>query len=562
MKYQLLRKYANTVVNKTQTKIIVCIFLMVATFCVYLQVQSHQFINFDDDLYITNNINVQAGLTRNSFTWAFTTSHPPYWHPLTWLSHMLDYQLYGLDPKGHFLTNVCLHMASVLITFLALTHITGALWQSCFVSAMFAFHPINVESIAWLAERKNILSTLFFFLTIWAYGFYVNTSTLKRYGLVVLFFTLGLMSKPMVVTLPFVLLLLDYWPLKRLKIWKENGHDKISKIQPARNLTVLKLLIEKIPLFLLSIALSITTVHYQKIAGAVKPLDQFSFQTRLTNSMLSYLKYLGKLVWPSELSILYPHPGNTLPVWQGIFCLIALICITIISIRLINKAPYFAIGWFWYMGTLIPVIGIIQVGLQAMADRFAYIPQIGIFIIVAWGAPELLSKWRHKQKVLSAAGGIIIIALLTTTSNQLSHWKNSTTIFQHAIDVTDNKYPDIGVAYNNLAIAQFSEQNIKGAIYNLKIAIQLRPNDFKAHQNLGVALFSNQKIKEAIYHYNKSIMINPNYAKSYFNLGKAQFQLGEIKKAIHSFRKTLQLKPDHTKAKNSLKLALLRLQEG
>jgi tetratricopeptide (TPR) repeat protein len=277
--------------------------------------------------------------------------------------------------------------------------------------------------------------------------------------------------------------------------------------------------------------------------------------------MVSYIKYLGKMLWPTELSILYPHPGNALPVWQGIFCCFALIGITIISIRLINKAPYFAIGWFWYMGTLIPVIGIVQVGLQAMADRFTYIPQIGIFIIIAWGAPELLSRWRQKKKVLSASGGIIILALLTTTSNQLSRWKNSITIFQHAIEVTDKKYPDFGIAYNNLAIAQFGEQKIKEAIYNLKMAVQLRPKDFKAHQNLGVALFTDQKISESIYHYNKAIELNPNYAKSFFNLGKAQMQQGKIKKAIHNFRKTLKLKPNHAKAKNSLKLALLRWQE-
>jgi protein O-mannosyl-transferase len=534
---------------------------MVATFYVYSQVQSHQFINFDDDLYITNNINVQAGLTSKSYIWAFTTSHPPYWHPVTWLSHMLDYEMYGLHAKGHHLTSLFFHIANVLILFIVLSRMTGELWKSGLVAAMFAFHPLNIESVAWIAERKNILSTLFFLLTIWAYVCYVHTSTLKRYGLVVLFFTLGLMSKPMLVTLPFVLLLLDYWPLKRLKVWHENDHNETSEIKAAINPNALKLLIEKIPLFLLSIALSITTVYFQKIAGAVQSLDRFPFQTRLVNSMVSYIKYLGKMLWPTELSILYPHPGNALPVWQGIFCCFALIGITIISIRLINKAPYFAIGWFWYMGTLIPVIGIVQVGLQAMADRFTYIPQIGIFIIIAWGAPELLSRWRQKKKVLSASGGIIILALLTTTSNQLSRWKNSITIFQHAIEVTDKKYPDFGIAYNNLAIAQFGEQKIKEAIYNLKMAIQLRPKDFKAHQNLGVALFTDQKIRESIYHYNKAIELNPNYAKSFFNLGKAQMQQGKIKKAIHNFRKTLKLKPNHAKAKNSLKLALLRWQE-
>ena len=348
--------------NDTLTKFAIFIFLMLATFCSYSQVKDHEIINFDDDLYITNNMNVQAGLTSESVLWAFTTSHPPYWHPVTWLSHIIDCQLYGLHPKGHHLTNLVLHISSVLILFTVLLRMTGALWQSGFVAAMFAFHPLNVESVAWIAERKNVLSTFFWLLTIWAYIRYTEKLTIKRYGLFFLFFILGLMSKPMLVTLPFVLLLLDYWPLKRFKLEQKMGNNETPEINTAKGSNVFQLLAEKIPLFFLAIGLSIATVHFQKLAGAVKSFDLIPMQARLTNAMVSYLEYLGKMIWPNGLSILYPHPGNALPVWQGILCCIALIGITITSIKLISKAPYFVVGWLWYLGTLVPVIGVVQVG--------------------------------------------------------------------------------------------------------------------------------------------------------------------------------------------------------
>jgi len=434
--------------NKT-VKIIICIFLVLATATIYSQVQDHEFVSFDDPIYIQNP-NVKAGFTSESVKWAFTTMNSEDWHPMTWLSHMLDYQLYGLHPKGHYLTNLFLHISSVLILFIVLLRMTGALWQSGFVAAMFALHPLNVESVAWIAERKNVLSTLFWLLTMWAYIHYAEKPTVKRYGLVFLFFTLGLMSKPMLVTLPFVLLLLDYWPLRRLKFEQERGGNEISEKNTARRSEVFRLVLEKIPLFLLTTGLSIVTFLAEKSTGAIA--ENLTFSTRLTNAMVSYLEYLGKMIWPSGLSILYPHPGNALPVWQGILCGMVLVGITIISIRLIRKVPYFAVGWFWYLGTLVPVIGIVQVGGQAMADRYAYVPLIGIFIIAAWGVPELISKWRYKEKVLSISVGIIIPTLLVTTWWQVSHWKNSITIYKHAIRVTDKKYPNLALIHNNLGI--------------------------------------------------------------------------------------------------------------
>jgi protein O-mannosyl-transferase len=581
--------------NDTLTKVVICTFLMLATFCSYSQLKDHEFINFDDDLYITNNLNVQAGLSSESVLWAFTTSHPPYWHPVTWLSHIIDYQLYGLHPKGHYLTNLFLHISSVLMLFIVLLRMTGALWQSGFVAAMFALHPLNIESVAWIAERKNVLSTFFWLITVWAYIYYSEKPNFKRYGLVFFFFTLGLMSKPMLVTLPFVLLLLDYWPLGRWKLGQERGIDEVLDKKTTNRPEFLKLLLEKIPLLLLAIGLSIATFYFQNIAGAVKSLDIFPLQVRLANAIVSYFEYLGKMLWPSGLSILYPHPGNNLSTWQVILCGMALAGITIFSIRLIRKLPYFAVGWFWYLGTLIPVIGVVQVGGQAMADRFVYIPLIGIFIIVAWGLPELISKWRYKEKVLSVSSGIIIFTLLITTWEQVSHWKNSITIFRHTIRVTDTKHPSFAVIHNNFGVALFADRKNEEAISHFKMAIKLMPTDIKAHYNLGIALFAGQKNEEAIAHYKMAIKLQPNYTSAHYNLGNALFavkkteeaishykmaielmpnlsnahynlgyalvQKGDMKEAAHHFRETLKLRPDLVAARDSLKFALLRSQE-
>ena len=416
---------------------------MVATFCIYSQVQDHEFINFDDNEYVTNNLKVQAGLTRESVSWAFTTSDHATWFPITWLSHMLDYQLYGLHPKGHHLTSLFLHIANALILFIVLSRMTGALWQSGFVAVIFALHPFNVESVAWVAQRTNVLSTFFWLLTMWAYIRYVEKPNIKRSGLMVLFFALGLMSKPMLVTLPFVLLLMDYWPLRRFKLGQEKGNGDIPEKYTDKGPDILRLVREKIPLFLLATGAGIVTFIVQKSGGALQSMETISLSARLTNAMVSYLEYLEKTVWPKGFAVFYPHPGNALAAWKGILCGLALVGITAIVIKFIRKAPYLAVGWFWYLGTLVPVIGIVQVGLQAMADRYAYVSLIGIFIIVAWGLPELMAKWRHRDKVLTILAGVWIPILMTMTWAQIGHWKNSITIFEHAISVTDKNYPTL-----------------------------------------------------------------------------------------------------------------------
>jgi tetratricopeptide (TPR) repeat protein len=544
-------------VNNTRTKVIICIFLIVATFCVYAQVQDHEFINLDDDLYITNNLNVQAGLTRESVKWAFTTLHPPYWHPVTWLSHILDYQLYGLNPKGHYLTNLFFHIANSLLLFLVLLRMTGAVWQSAFVATMFAFHPLNVESVAWIAERKNVLSTLFWLMAMWAYLRYAEKPTIKRYGLVFLFFTLGLMSKPMLVTLPFVLFLLDYWPLRRLKFGQERSRNETSEKTTGKGLGLFRLVLEKVPLFCLIIASSIVTFYTQKIAGAVKSLDLFPLQPRLTNAMVSYLEYLGKIIWPEKLAVFYPHPGNALSVWQGVLCGLALVGVTIISIKLIRKAPYFAFGWFWYLGTLVPVIGIVQVGWQAMADRFIYIPLIGIFIIVAWGLPELMAKWRYKKKVLSISAGILILILMPITWIQVSHWKNSITIFKHAIRVTDKTHPTFALVHNNLGIALVPEGKNREAISHYKMAIRIKPDYALPHHNLGIALVAEGKNEEAISHYKMAIKLKPYYADAHYNLGVALIYVKMTEEAIDYFKEAIRIRPGFADAHYNLGIALV-----
>jgi len=576
--------------NKT-LKVAICIFLMVATFAIYWQVQDHEFVSFDDPIY-TQNPNVKAGFTSESVKWAFTTMDSEDWSPVNWLSHMLDYQLYGMHPKGHHLTNLFFHIANALLLFMVLHRMTGALWQSGFVAAMFAFHPLNVESVAWVAERKNVLSTLFWLLTMWAYIHYAAKPTIKRYGLVFLFFTLGLMSKTMLVTLPFALLLLDYWPLRRLKFKQERGGNETSEKNTAKRSEVFRLVREKIPLFLLSVVFSITT-----FIAAPTSLQALSIplKERIIHSLITYLAYLQKMFWPSKLSSFYPHPENALSVTQGIFCGMVLVGITFISIRLIRKAPYFAVGWFWYLGTLVPVIGIVQAGWQAMADRYAYVPLIGIFIIVAWGLPELMTKWRYKKKALVTLAVIVIPLAIMTTWVQVSYWKNDIILYKHAIDVAEKKYPglarthynlgnalrregknseaishhkmaiglkpDYANPYNNLGAVLFAEQKNEEAISQYKMAIKIKPDYALAHYNLGIALVAEGKNEEAISHYKMAIKLNPDFADAYNNLGGVLFNANMTEEAIDYFKEAIRIRPDFTAAQKNLETVLLRSGE-
>jgi len=548
----------DTTVNDTRAKVAICIFLMVATFSIYSQVQDHGFINFDDNILVTESSLVQAGLTNENIIRVFTTTHFGGWTPITSISYMLDYQLYGLNPKGFLLTNLFFHIANSLLLFLILFRMTGAIWQSAFVATMFALHPLNVESVAWVAERKNVLSTLFWLLTIWAYIRYAEKPTTKRYSLVFLLFAFGLMSKSMVVTLPFVLLLLDYWPLERFKLGRREREFKIAQKDKYFNgeKNISKLVLEKFPLLILSALCSITALILFEKAGESVAQDPVSILTILTNVLISYFEYLWKMLWPKGLAILYAHPGNTLAVWKGVLCGIALLVITTISIKLIRKAPYFVVGWFWYLGTLIPVIGFITLGHHLIADRYAYLPLIGIFVIIAWGVPELLKEWRYRKNVLKASAGILILTLMLITWIQVSHWKNSITVFKHAIRVTDKKYPGFSVVHNNLGNALLNKGRISEAISHYKMAIKINPDYALAHNNLGNALSAERKNEEAISHYKIAIKLKPDFALAHYNLGIALVAERKIEEAISHYKMAIKLKPDYAEAHNNLGNAL------
>jgi hypothetical protein len=549
--------------NFTQAKTVICVFLMVATFCVYSQVEDYEFTNWDDTIYCCLEA-YEDGFTIENVKWAFTTFDGSFWFPLTLLSHLSDFELYGFHAKGHHLTNVLIHISNTLILFIVLLRMTGAFWQSAFVAVVFACHPLNVESVAWIAERKNVLSTLFLLITVWAYIQYVEKPTVKRYGLVFLFFTLGLMTKSMLVTLPFALLLLDYWPLRRLKLGQEIDSTEVFEKNTTQKSKIFRLVLEKVPLFLLTVGFSIVTVIAQKrFQEEGNYTELLPFSERLINSIVSYMEYLRKVIWPENLAFFYPYPGDTL--WKGILCGMALMGITIIAIKFIRKAPYFVVGWFWYLGTFLPVIGIVPVGGgwpgSVMSDRYSYVPLIGIFIIIAWGLPQLISKCRYKEKILSISAGIVILMLMMTTREQVSHWQNSITIFRHTIKVTDKKYPNLAIVHNNLGIALFAEQKNEEAISNFRIAIKLLPNEMKAHYNLGIALVTESKIEEAISHYKMAIKLKPYFTDAHYNLGIILLQKGEVKEAVHHFRETLRLRPSFVEARNKLDFALLQLQE-
>ena len=553
----------DTAVNNTRAKVLICIFLAVATFSVYLQVKDHEFIDYDDKAFISQNSNIKSGLSKESVIWAFTTTLSGSWEPITWLSHILGYQLYGSSSKNHHLINVFFHITNAVLLFIVLLRMTGALWQSGFVACMFALHPMNVESVAWLMERNMLLCTLFWLLTMLVYIHYTEKPSIKRYSLVILFFALGLMSKSMIVTLPFVLLMMDYWPLKRLKVNQKKYNDKFEMDFVIKRSEVLRLVLEKIPLLILSLGLSITIFKLAEGYEGTDYMAAVSFFGRLNNGMVSYLEYLAKTVWPTGLAVIYPHPLNTLAAWKGILCGMALLGVTFFSIRFIKKSPYFAFGWFWYLGVLVPVIGIfVQVGGElAMADRYAYLPLIGIFIIIAWGLPELIARWRHREKILSISAGIIISMLMATTWIQLSYWKNTLDLFKRAISVANKKDPNFknpnhALLYNHLGLVFYNMGKPEESTSHYEMAIKIAPDLAMAHTNLGISHLSMGNTEEAISHYKTAIKFNPNHAHGHYNLGIVLFALGKIKEAISHYQTAIKLNPNYAAAHNNLGLIL------
>jgi protein O-mannosyl-transferase len=539
---------------KRSSDALIIVFLTISILVVYWQVRTFEFISFDDYLYVRDNPHIIQGLSLTNIKWAITSLYAANWHPLTWLSHMTDGELFGLKPGMHHFTNVFFHIANTLLLFYFLRRMTDDVWKSAIVAALFALHPLHVESVAWVSERKDVLSTFFWMLTMISYSWYVKHRTAGRYLAVAACYALGLMSKPMLVTLPVVLLLLDFWPLKRTELIKtEEENASARRYMPASGIRwsgILPLILEKGPLFLLAGAASILTILAQKGSGAISTLDMVPLYIRFENASISYITYLGKTIWPFHLAIFYPYP-KMFNILLVVGSLLLLVLVTLLVLMLIRRLPFLIVGWFWFLVTLVPVIGIAQVGSQAMADRYTYIPLIGIFIIVAWGLPEFLDKWRSGRHILAGIFCAIVPILMWVTWLQIGYWKNNVTLFSHAIKVTSDNY----LAHDSLGAALFDKGEIDAAIYQYTEALKIKPKYMNAQNNLGAALAKQGKYMEAINHYRESLLINPDFASAHYNLGIALAGVGKTDEAVKEYKAAIQIDPQYVSAYNNLGLA-------
>jgi Flp pilus assembly protein TadD len=546
--------------HRHYSKLLIGLFLIVATVLVFWPVKNHEFLNYDDNEYVTENPQVKDGLTFKGFLWAFTTTHAANWHPITWLSHMMDCDLYGLAPGGHHLTNVLFHIANALLLFFILHRMTKALWVSGFVAALFAVHPLHVESVAWVAERKDVLSTFFWMLTLGAYLYYVKRPGVGRYSWVIAFFGLGLQAKPMVATLPFVLLLIDYWPLRRFR--SGPSEDGPSSEGPSRisfrkqTSSALGLFSEKIPLFVLSAASSLFTYLAQQKGGGLKSVEAYPLATRAVNAMVSYAGYIRKMIWPEGMAFFYPYP-ETFPIWEVVGSILLLSCISFLVVRYARKHPFLLVGWLWYLGTLVPVIGLIQVGNQAMADRYTYIPLVGLFLVAGMGFSCLSEKWRYRKVFLGASMGLALLLLMVITRLQVNHWQNNFTLFEHALKVTSDNF----LAHNNLGVAVAEQGKLDEAIAHFREAIRINPNYLDAHYNLGVNLAKQGKYEEAMDHYKEAFRIAPHDAETHNKVGILLAREGKQREAIDHFAEALRSRPGFAAARCNLGLALAELGE-
>jgi tetratricopeptide (TPR) repeat protein len=529
-----------------QNKTILSVVLVIFTLVVFSQTASHQFINFDDPGYLTNNPVVKGGISVAGFAWAFTATAMSNWHPLTWLSHMTDVQLFGMNPAGHHLMSVFFHALAALLLFLLLSRITGAIWRSFAVAALFALHPLHVESVAWVAERKDVLSCVFWLITLLFYACYVKKPGYRFYLLSLLSFILGLMSKPMVVTMPLVMLLLDYWPFNRFK------DAELSQNGYARFLLLVK---EKIPFFLLSALSAVITIYGQHKGGAMATLEKVPVGLRIENALISYIKYIGLMIWPHDLAILYPFPKSLL-LWQSIAAGFLLMVCSVAVLRSRKRFPYLLTGWFWYVITLLPVIGFIQVGGQALADRYTYIPLTGLFIVCCWLIPDLLAGRRHREAILGALAGLVISALTATTWHQLGYWKDNLSLYRHTLAVTTDNY----LILNNYGIALDEKGDLAGAYRYFQETLRVNPRSISAYNNLGALWVRWGNFPEAIKQYALALEIDPSYALARSGMGKAMAGLGRYDEAIWQYQEALRIDPSLTETR--LGLAILLMKTG
>jgi Flp pilus assembly protein TadD len=548
---------------------VLCLLLVAVTLAVYWPVMRCDFVNYDDPAYFTSNVHVQTGLTLPNIVWTFSTRQTANWHPLTWLSLMLDVELFGDGPIGPHFTNLLFHLANTVLVFLLLRRLTAANWRSAFVAALFALHPLHVESVAWIAERKDVLSTFFGLLSLWAYACHAQRVTgdqpspgfgaagtcrvtrmesiLSRvtchvsrfYWLAVFFFTLGLMSKPMLVTLPFVMLLLDWWPLRRVAgdKWQMTG--------------IARLVWEKIPFFVLSAISCVVTLIAQQKGGSVVSLMNISLTGRIENVFVSYARYLGKTFWPVNLAVLYPHPGH----WAAgmvVFSLMLVIGLSVAAVRIGRGLPFVFTGWFWFVGTLIPVIGLVQVGNQSMADRYTYVPMIGLFIILAWGLGESCASRRLPRQLMIMAALFLLVASALRTRDQISHWQNSETLFRHTLAVTQNN----SIAYNDLGTYLSKRGQMTEAMDCFTKSLQINPDNSDVLYNLGNALAKSGNLDGAVDNYRRALQIAPTRTDILNNLGIVLARREQFADAAACFEKALKLKPDEAVTHNNFAMAL------
>jgi len=530
--------FNKTAIIPQKQKLIVYIFLAMITFAGYWQVHQFEFINFDDNVYVSENVVVQSGLTKEGFFWAFSTKYFGLWNPLVWLSFMADYQFYGLNAGGYHVTNLILHILSTLLLFRLFSTMTGEIWKSAFVAAFFALHPLHVESVAWVSERKDVLSAFFWMLTLCLYVFYTEKQSIKRYLLIVFSFVLALLSKPMVVTLPLIMILLDYWPLKRFE-----NQNRLSD-------TIVWQLREKLPFIVLSAVLIAFTLYVPNEQQAFE--KSFSVMSRLANAPVAFVTYLVKTFWPHNMAIFYPFPSH-IPAWQIVGSVLLIITMTAAVMVTVKRLPHLFVGWFWFIITIAPVIGILQIGDFAMADRYHYLPSIGIGVMLAWGIPHVIKREVLRKYILLPVALVFLASLAFLAWQQCAYWRNNIELWNHAIQATQDNY----MAHNNLASALLEKGETEKAMHHYHKAIDI--NHYPAaYYNIGIIYYRLEQYQQSIDYFKKAIHEKADYAAAYFNLGIIYQTLGLQQHALEQYNEATHLLPGHANAYNNKALIYLK----
>ncbi len=545
--------YPMSVLNQDKyQKSAVILLLVVAAFAAFAQVLDCGFINFDDPGYVTNNVHIRDGLSPKAILWSFTSTAQSNWHPLTWISHALDCSLFGLNPAFHHAMSLCLHLLSSIVLFLVLDRVTRARWQSAFVALVFAIHPLHVESVAWISERKDVLSGLFWMLTIGAYARYRRSPGAGSYLLTLGTFAAGLLAKPMMVTLPFVLILLDYWPFRIIQPASTSSVSGKATLRRQLQQSVY----EKIPFFVLSLGSSVVTYMVQRQGGSMASSDALAFSDRAANALTSYGTYIWKSLVPTDLAIFYPYPDAGVPMRELVLAVVVLAVLTIIVWRERVRAPYLIVGWLWFLGTLVPVIGLVQVGLQAMADRYMYLPIIGLSIMAAWGVPALVRQVKIYPQIPGAAFTLIVVGMILGTRAQVPYWRDSSTLFEHAVEVTSGNH----LALNNLGAALADSGNHEGAVRRIREALRLRPDEILIHKNLARSLAALGEFPEALEQYTWILTHDPSDPVLQARAADILADLGKTNEAVGHYLEAIRLDP--ADAFSHCRLGELYAQEG